>query len=96
MLFDPILHAQLNTFVISLFDTYCMKQCYMHRCTQLCFPGFFTYFLCSVAWTVGHNGVFPVLYIIFDAVLHAPLGTLAFSVFLYILFDPVLTRFNKI
>ena len=68
------------------FFTYCLIQCFVHSWTHCCFPCFIRIVLCSVTYTVGHTGVFPVLYILFYVVLHAPLDTLAFSVFSYIVF----------
>ena len=69
------------------FCTYCLIQCFVHSWTQCCFPCFIHIVFCSVTYTVGHTGVFPVLYILFDAMLHVPVDTLTFSVFLYTLFD---------
>ena len=72
------------------FCTYCLMHCYMYRWTHSCFPCFVHTISSSVTCTVGHIGVFTVLYKLLEAVLHAPLDTIVFSVFLYILFDPVL------
>ena len=67
------------------FCTPCLMQCYVHRSTNSCFP------YCCTVWsivtcTVGHTVVFPALFILFDPVLHAPLDTIVFSLFVYILF----------
>ena len=83
-----MLHAPLDTLAFSLFFfTYCLIQCFVHSLTHCCFPCFIHIVLCSVTYTFGHTGVFPVLYILFDAMLHGQLDTLAFSVFFYTLFD---------
>ena len=71
------------------FCTYCLIQCFVHSWTQCCFPCFIHIVFCSVTYTVGHTGVFPVLYILFDAVFRAPLDTFVFSLFFYTLFDAV-------
>ena len=91
ILFDPVLHAPLETIVFNFFCTFCFMQSYMHRWSGLCFPWFCTYCLmqCYIPrWTPWCFSCFFVN--MFYVVLPAPLGTIVFSVFfLYILFDAV-------
>ena len=60
ILFDPVLHAPLDTLVFSLFYSYCLKQCYMHRWTQLSLPFFVHSILCRITCTVDQACVFLV------------------------------------
>ena len=79
-----MLRAPLDTIVFTVFlhSVLCRVTCTVDQAyVFLVFVHTVSY---SVTCSVGHNGVFPDLCTLFYPVLHAPLDTLAFSVFFWV------------